>query len=250
MANCCDSMLKYIVFLFNFAFFATGCILIGIGAYVQIQMKNYFDFLGNPFLNSSVIFIIIGCIILVVAFFGCCGACTENACMLYTYSTLMALILCVEIGLAVTIYIFKGDARDFVSNAMQKGMQNYDTAAQSEHAGVTETWNIVQADFHCCGVESYKDWGNVTFGQSSRNVPQSCCITSVAGCGDKILTQDETTAAKTIYTNGCFKKLEGVIMDNVAAVAGVGVGIAVFQVLAVIVSCFLAANMRRKDNYV
>lgn len=66
------------------------------------------------------------------------------ACMLYTYSTLMALILCVEIGLAVTIYIFKGDARDFVSNAMQKGMQNYDAAAQSEHAGVTETWNIVQ----------------------------------------------------------------------------------------------------------
>jgi hypothetical protein len=47
MGNCCDNMLKYIVFLFNFAFFATGCILIGIGAYVQIQMKSYFDFLGN-----------------------------------------------------------------------------------------------------------------------------------------------------------------------------------------------------------
>ena len=41
-----------------------------------------------------------------------------------------------------------------------------------------------------------------------------------------------------------------VIMENVAAVAGVGVGIAVFQLLAVIVSCFLAANMRRKNNYV
>jgi hypothetical protein len=64
--------------------------------------------------------------------------------MLYTYSTLMALILCVEIGLAVTIYVFKGDARNFVSNAMQKGMQNYDTAVDSEHAGVTETWNIIQ----------------------------------------------------------------------------------------------------------
>jgi hypothetical protein len=33
-------------------------------------------------------------------------------------------------------------------------------------------------------------------------------------------------------------------------VAGIGVGVAVFQVLGVIVSCFLAANMRRKDNYV
>ena len=47
MANCCDNMLKYIVFLFNFAFFATGCILIGIGAYVQIKMRSYFDFLGK-----------------------------------------------------------------------------------------------------------------------------------------------------------------------------------------------------------
>ena len=67
--------------------------------------------------------------------------------MLYTYSTLMALILCVEIGLAVTIYIFKGDARDFVSKAMQKGMQNYDAAVDSEHAGVTETWNIIQVSY-------------------------------------------------------------------------------------------------------
>lgn len=33
---------------------------------------------GNAYLNSSIIFIIIGCVILVVAFFGCCGACTEN----------------------------------------------------------------------------------------------------------------------------------------------------------------------------
>ena len=41
-----------------------------------------------------------------------------------------------------------------------------------------------------------------------------------------------------------------VIMVNVAAVAGVGAGVAVFQFLAVIVSCFLGASMRRKDNYV
>jgi len=45
--GCCDNMLKYIVFLFNFIFFLTGTALIGIGAYVQIQMKDYFDFLGE-----------------------------------------------------------------------------------------------------------------------------------------------------------------------------------------------------------
>ena len=67
--------------------------------------------------------------------------------MLYTYATLMALILLVEIGLAVTIYLFKGDARDFVSKAMSKGMENYDGNAESEHAGVQETWYIFDVIF-------------------------------------------------------------------------------------------------------
>jgi len=247
MANCCDSMLKYIVFLFNFCFFITGCLLIGFGAYVQIEMKSYFDFLGTPYLNSSIIFIIIGCVILVVAFFGCCGACTENACMLYTYATLMALILLVEIGLAVTIYVFKGDARKFVSDAMQKGMENY--GSDDQYKGVHETWDAIQADFDCCGVESYADWRKVAFGKGG-NAPDSCCRTFTEGCGKDVLNMDNATASAHIYTDGCFAKFESMIMGNVAAVAGVGVGVAVFQVLAVIVSCFLAASMRRKDNYV
>jgi hypothetical protein len=57
--------------------------------------------------------------------------------MLYTYATLMVLILLVEIGLAVTIYIFKGDARAFVSKAMGNGMQNYQ---DKDHPLGQETW--------------------------------------------------------------------------------------------------------------
>ena len=103
----CDTMLKYIVFLFNFVFFLMGIGLIGIGAYIQINMSQYLDFLGETYLNTSVILIIIGVVVLVVTFFGCCGACTENHCMLYTYGTLLALVLLAAIGVSITIYVFK-----------------------------------------------------------------------------------------------------------------------------------------------
>lgn len=249
MANCCDSMLKYIVFLFNFLFFITGGLLIGIGAYAQIKLKNYFDFLGSPYLNASIIFIIIGCVILVVAFFGCCGACTENACMLYTYATLMALILLVEIGLAVTVYVFRGDAREFVSKGMRQGMLNYPVNEEEGHVGVKDTWDAIQFDLKCCGVEYFADWKETKFGKDG-NVPDSCCKESTLNCGHGILNLNNQTAATTIYTEGCFAKFESVVLSNVGPVAGIGVGVAVFQVLGVIVSCFLAANMRRKDNYV
>lgn len=242
--SCCDNMLKYIVFLFNFIFFLTGTVLIGAGAYVQIQMKNYFDFLGSQYLNSSIIFIIIGVVVLVVAFFGCCGACTENACMLYTYGTLMALILMVEIGLAVTVYIFKGDAQKFMHEAMQKGMVNY---GEADHEGVKVAWDAIQGDFGCCGVTEYKDWETTNYGKTVNGVPDSCCKTFSTGCGKGIFGTGNTNG---INTKGCVTELEEVITDNVAAVAGIGVGIAVFQVLAVIVTCFLGAHMRRKMNYV
>ena len=35
---------------------------------------------------------------MLVTFFGCCGVCTENHCMLYIYGTLLSLILLMEVG--------------------------------------------------------------------------------------------------------------------------------------------------------
>ena len=74
--GCCDSMLKYVVFLCNFVFFFTGCLIIGIGAYMHIKMGHYYDFMTDKYFSSSIILMIAGGVILIVAFFGCCGACT------------------------------------------------------------------------------------------------------------------------------------------------------------------------------
>ena len=61
----------------------------------------------NAYISSAIVLIVLGAIIMIVAFFGCCGACTENACMMYTYGTLLALILIALIGVTVTIVVYK-----------------------------------------------------------------------------------------------------------------------------------------------
>ena len=105
--GCCETMLRYIIFLINFVFFLASVAVIAIGAYIQIQMKTYLEFIDNSYIGSAVVLIVLGAIIMVVAFFGCCGACTENPCMMYTYGTLLALILIALIGVTVTIVVFK-----------------------------------------------------------------------------------------------------------------------------------------------
>ena len=105
--SCCEVIIKYIVFLFNFVFFLTSVALIGIGAYIQIHMTKYLDFFGNTYLNSPIILIIIGALMLIVTFFGCCGASTENPCMMYTYGTMLTLILVSLIGVASAVYVYR-----------------------------------------------------------------------------------------------------------------------------------------------
>lgn len=259
-------MFQSIIFLFNFIFFLTSAALIGIGAYIQIHMNKYLDFLGNTYLNTSIILIIIGAVMLVVTFCGCCGACTDNSCLVYTYSVMLTLILLSLVGVAITVYVYKDDVKTIIKEGMTKGMQEY---GEADHDGVTQTWNIMQKDFKCCGVTDFKDWKNTPFGTSGKSsahckmselyskwflsigdVPDMCCINASEGCGKGIGNKSEQEASATIYTNGCFTGLENFIQGNVAASAGVGVGIIVLLFFGVLTSCCVARKMRETNNYV
>lgn len=242
--GCCDNMLKYVIFLFNFVVFLCSVALIAIGTYIQLQMKQYLDFLGDTYLNTSVILIIIGGVMLLISFFGCCGACTENHCMVYTYAAMMTLILLSLIGVSITIYVFKDDVQQVINNGMKKGMENY---GQPDHKGVTDAWNIVQHELKCCGSVNYKDWKTVNFSK----VPDECCKGEVTdGCANGVIDMDEQQAATKIYTQGCLTKFETFIKDNVGAAAGTGVGLIVLLFIGILVSCCVAKSMREKQLYV
>lgn len=75
----------------------TGVALIVMGAYVHIEMNQYLNFLDDSYLTSQTVFIVVGVVILVVGFFGCCGACTESYCMMYTFAILLAVVIITEV---------------------------------------------------------------------------------------------------------------------------------------------------------
>ena len=55
--------------------------------------------------------------------------------------------------------LLQDDARELISKNMKDGMVNYN---KSGSEGVKETWDIMQSDFKCCGVDTYKEWFNVS----------------------------------------------------------------------------------------
>jgi len=75
-------------------------------------------------------------------------------------------------------------------------------------------------------------------------VPDSCCKdNSQKGCGIAYTKTDQ------IYTEGCLKQIESKIEENLASVAGAAIGISIFSLITIIVSCCVAKHYRRKYNH-
>ena len=98
----------------------------------------------------------------------------------------------------------------------------------------------VSPQLDCCGAQEYLDWTNVTF-SALHDVPDSCCLSSIAGCGRGVLDLAETEAAMKIHTGGCLDIFTARIQDNVGVVGGVGIGIGLLQANMIIQFVFFGS---------
>ena len=232
---CISTTFKYIVLLFNLLFFFLGCAIIGVGIYMQVKMAAYFDLLGDITINSATIFIIVGVIITIISFFGCCGAIMENECMMYTFASLITLLLLIEVGLTVVILIYQDDAKSEVSKRMKEGLDNYNT---TESHGVTLTWDEMQKKYECCGVNEPEDWDK----KFPNSVPDSCCEVVTQGCGVNKLSIPDGPFWRT----GCLEKFDAQIKSNVEVAGAVGGVLGGIQLIAILVACCMARKMRNR----
>jgi len=241
MENCCESLVKYFMVFFNILFILAGCILIGFGAWSQVDAKDYLNFLGDSYVNTPIFLMIVGGVIFLVAFLGCCGAWKESKCLIYTYAFFLAVILVAQIGAGIAAYMLKGDLDAEVVKNMNKGMENYE---KPDFDGVTTTWDIVQNELHCCGVENSTDWANTrpdmfTAGQT----PDSCCVGGQKnGCGK--------TDAEKKFEDGCYSLFKSKFIDNIAIIGAVALGVAGIELAIVLFACCLGKRMGYTSQYV
>lgn len=77
----------YIFFSCSLLYFQiTGIILLSVGLTVKGYYNEYEHFLNNKYIYASDLLIVIGCVIFIVAFLGCCGAIKESPCLTLTVS--------------------------------------------------------------------------------------------------------------------------------------------------------------------
>lgn len=219
MENCCENLIRYILIIINFIYTLVGLALIIIGVVFQQKAGEYLKFVGDDFNGTPTFFIILGVVIFVVAFFGCCGAKLESKCMVYTYASICLIIIIAQIGGGIACFIMKGKLKEEVPEKMTDLMKNY-----GGDEGVTKAWDLMQENLQCCGTFKPVDWDN-----KNKTIPDSC--------------YEENDKSKKRFEEGCWPKLEELVLNNVNLVGGIVIGIAFAQVIGVVTAYCIAKKM-------
>jgi len=242
-------MIKYLMFAFNFIFVIFGFALIGLGAYVEIKYRDVAVLTTNAIASGPLLMVAVGVFMLLLAFFGCCGAYKESYCMITCFAVFMSFIFILELAGTLTAYILKAKVETWMNNSFNQSVTDY-TRSDGDNK-----LDIVQQNFKCCGGKSPADYQfNEKFENDSQeiikklnltgtrdiSVPDSCCEDdSVAHCGLMNSTK--------IFEEGCSNKIVVGFNEQILVIGGVGLAVVFIQLTGIGFSCLLMRSI--KTNY-
>jgi len=172
-----SKFLKYLLLIINILFFILGIAVLAVGAYTQTVSSNSLGSFYN--VQYPIGFIVLGSIVAVFSFFGCCGAWKESKILLSIYAVVMGLLLVAQIAV--------------VSYGASQGEQYF-----------SDVWgklsdndkNIFQNQSNCCGFNDVFDR------------PGSECDPSVTiGCKDRYLNINHVNR-EVIYAGAVLLAIE------------------------------------------
>jgi len=233
------NIVKYALFATNFLVFIMGCVVLGVGIYALVDGQALMDLVNTQtdvtltvFTSAAYILIAVSVLVVIVSFFGCCGAIKENRCMLGTYFTVILLMFITLIVGSVIGYATSIDkVEEAIEKTMPKFKDNPDNANDEEKA-ITAAWNTVQKDYACCGSSfnnTYNSWTKSgAYPVNDFKVPETCCLKEQVGENN---IQKCRKDPHSYNLTGCFDKFDDLIEGNKKSVLAVGVTIVVIMFL-------------------
>ncbi|KAG6928279.1 tetraspanin 1 [Chelydra serpentina] len=235
----CFSFLKVMMILFNLAIFLGGGTLLGVGIWVAVDGGSFSSIFGSTstlqFVNVSYFLIVIGAILLVLGFLGCCGAQKESKCLLIMFFSIVLIIFIAEIAAAVVALVYTSLAESILETTVTPTLKNQ----YGKVPEVTQIWNVTMKEVKCCGLNNYTDFTDSYYYKEHGNTyPPFCCTSISDPCN--------AAAAHTSDIQGCFQQLLSDIRKNAGVVGGVAAGICALEIAAMVVSMYLYCQLDKK----
>ncbi|XP_064540353.1 23 kDa integral membrane protein [Drosophila montana] len=216
--GCATGSIKYSLFLFNALWAILGILVIVFGGLGWGAMPQQY----------AIGIMVLGGIILLISMFGCFGAIRESSRMLWTYVSLLLVLL-----VLIAVFIFFNTRDVFKKYAMQTVEDHWQLELTKPGS-----MDLIQKTYSCCGRYGAGDY--IAIGHRNNTVPSSCCK------GNNCLNP------LNVYTDGCLGKVEAAFADEASTSRYFEWGLLGFDLIILGLAIILAlhySNQRRRYNY-
>jgi len=221
------AVVKYLTFFFNFLFFLSGLALVIVGGVIRSKYGDYLSFADSKFASAAIFIIVVGVIVFIIGFLGCCGAVKENYCMVTTFAVLLGVVFVLEIIAGSVGFAYRSKVKETADKGLERAIENYDNEKEK---GAKDFVDWVQTEFTCCGTNGPSEW---------QTLPASCCDADVKNC-----------TIATAHQEGCLLKFEEFVHDNLVVIGAVAIAIAFIQLLGIVFACCLMKAIKNQYEVV
>lgn len=247
MGKGCIKATKYFLFLFNLLFFILGAVILGFGLWILLDYTSFLAVLqssSSALRVGSYILLGVGSVTMLMGFLGCLGAVNEVKCLLGLYFTCLLLILIAQITAGVLIYLQRDGLKAEIAEAIHHLIVNYDSP-ESQEKSFGATWDYIQRTMKCCGWKGPSNWTDNLIIKNSSVLLYPC------SCHQRREndTMPETGFCEGVapYSSGCVANVETWLYSNLGLIFGVCIGVAVIEVLGMVLSMCLCKNVEQED---
>ncbi|CAH1257038.1 TSPAN8 [Branchiostoma lanceolatum] len=238
--GCCASIIKILLFIFNFVFWVTGAVLLGVGIWLRVdQDVSRFvsgDLNMSWFYTACYVMIAAGAITMVTGFLGCCGAMKENKIMLMIFAGILGLLFLIELIAGILGVVYRDQVTEWTRSSFLEALSSGKIDAKSE--SFRELVTVLQGEYSCCGLVNNTDWQNPC--------SQDTCLCTVAN--QYCRTYYPTPQSSCSIFRPCLFEFEIFLKKNIIVAGGVGLAIAFIQLVGIVFSVILIRNVGDGEN--
>lgn len=151
--------------------------------------------------------------------------------VLFQFSVFLVIVFLVEIGIGIAGYLKHDELPAILESGFNKTLEDYTSSIEAQHA-----WALVQGELKCCGIKGASDWKPIFI---NNTVPASCC--------SQMPVHVNQCSSEFASKMGCMPMLFNLLDSKSLLLGGVGIGIALIQLVGVFFACCLSRAFR--ENY-
>lgn len=213
---------KHCLVFVNVSFLILSIVLLNIGAIIQASLVSNYHLFNEHLGAPAALTIFFGALLSFMALLALLSVYCRSHCLLSVYICSLVVLVVIELSLGIAGFLTRSHALSLIGDSLRLAESRF----TSDHfAG--STWNSVQRELKCCGVNNYEEWFSY-LGNSS--VPDSCCTLYAIDCGKVALK------AGNFYPTSCASAISKWAENNGIYIAILVTFIIIFQLLSLFLS--------------